>query len=162
MTLLYVSQCASANLLNRFNCPSSVVLASDNCLHVSKDFWGSDFCQFFTAPTIDGVDDPPVPGSPSNYKYTTGSLVLPKFQEGWLKIILARSHRECKHEITQPFTKFINGGNENLVLSWSHLPFKTSPTTSSSGKNLLAFCNSQRSSKKYTEFQKPEDNMFFL
>ncbi|KAL4575098.1 hypothetical protein LXL04_021939 [Taraxacum kok-saghyz] len=46
----------------------NVAFASDNCLHVFGEFWGSDFCQFFTAPTIDGVDDPQLPGSPSNCK----------------------------------------------------------------------------------------------
>lgn len=63
---LYASQCSSASLLNILNCTSSEEFASNNFLHVSRDFWGSDFCHFFTAPTIDGVDDPPVPGSPSS------------------------------------------------------------------------------------------------
>lgn len=65
---LYASQCSSASLLNILSCTSSEELASDNFLQVSRDFWGSDFCHFFTAPTIEGVDDPPVPGSPSNCK----------------------------------------------------------------------------------------------
>ena len=46
---------------------SSFEFASDNFLHVSWAFAGSDFCHLFTAPTIDGVDDPPVPGSPNNF-----------------------------------------------------------------------------------------------
>ena len=65
---LYASQCSSASLLNILSCTSSEELASDNFLQVSRDFWGPDFCHFFTAPTIEGVDDPPVPGSPSNCK----------------------------------------------------------------------------------------------
>jgi len=39
-------------------------LAIPSLLHVSLDFSGSDFCHRFTDPTIDGVDVPPVPGSP--------------------------------------------------------------------------------------------------
>lgn len=65
---LYASQCSSASLLNILSCTSSEELASDNFLQFSRDFWGSDFCHFFTAPTIEIVDDPPVPGSPSNCK----------------------------------------------------------------------------------------------
>ena len=70
ISFLYSSQCSSANLHNVFNCVSSAELASDNFVHVSCDFSGLDFCHFLTAPTIDGVDDPPVPGSPSNCKST--------------------------------------------------------------------------------------------
>lgn len=65
---LYTSHWSSANLLNKLNCFSRDEFASDNFFHVSKDFWGSDFCHFFTAPTIEGVDDPPAPGSPSNWQ----------------------------------------------------------------------------------------------
>lgn len=64
MTVLYESQCSAASLLNKLNCSSRAEFASDNLFHVSFDFCGSDFCHFFTAPTIDGVDDPPLPGSP--------------------------------------------------------------------------------------------------
>lgn len=67
ITHLYASQFSSANLLKILNCVSSAEFAADNFLHVSRDFSGSDFCHFFTAPTIDGVDEPPAPGSPSNY-----------------------------------------------------------------------------------------------
>lgn len=65
-TLLYVFQCSSASMLKILNWVSSAEFASDNFIHVSSDFVGSDFCHLFTAPTIDGVDDPPVPGSPNS------------------------------------------------------------------------------------------------
>ena len=64
MTALYESQLSAANLLNKLNCASSAEFAFDNLFQVSFDFCGSDFCHFLTAPTIDGVDDPPLPGSP--------------------------------------------------------------------------------------------------
>jgi hypothetical protein len=66
ITHLYAFQFSSASLLKIFSWISSAEFASDNFLHVSSAFVGSDFCHLFTEPTIDGVDDPPVPGSPNN------------------------------------------------------------------------------------------------
>lgn len=56
----------------------------------------------------------------------------------------------CEHEFetsssmvnASVLTRFINGGSENLVLSWSHLPFSTSHMTSSNDFPFIASCNS--------------------
>lgn len=68
---LYKSQCSLATVLKLLRRISSAEFASDNFLQISRAFWGWDFCHFLTAPTIDTVDDPPVPGSSSNCKCIT-------------------------------------------------------------------------------------------
>jgi len=38
-------------------------------------------------------------------------------------------------------TRFIDGGKENLVLSWSHFPFRMAAMTSCNGVPFNASCN---------------------
>lgn len=105
ITDLYATQCSSASLLKLLSCTSSEKFASDNFLHVSRDFSGSDFCHLFTAPTIDGVDEPPVPGSPSTFKKHNNQYeqaffeVFLRNKDDFLHLCLRKAKEEKRNKI---------------------------------------------------------------